>query len=261
MIEFSHRVTSGLALVLVIALCVAVFRTVQKGAPARRAAVGSVVFIFTEALVGAGLVLFELVAHNASMKRALSMSLHLTNTFLLLASLTLTAWWASGAPAVRMKNGGPARIFLLMSFAFMFVLGTSGAIAALGDTLFPSQSLVEGLRADLSPTASLLLRLRVLHPVIALATATVVIGTASVSRAMFRAVPRVRKWATVTVLIVLTQIGAGFLNVLLLAPTWMQLVHLVLADLVWISVVLLAASVMAEAAPAIEGEASAAHHV
>lgn len=261
LIEFSHRLTSGFSLVLVIALCVAVFRSVKKGAPARRAAVASVVFILSEALIGAGLVLFELVAHNASMKRALSMSLHLTNTFLLLASLTLTAWWSSGAPAIRMKNGGPARIFLLASFGLMFILGTSGAIAALGDTLFPSQSLADGLRADLSPAASLLLRLRVLHPVIALATATVVVGTASVSRAMFRSVARVRRWASLTVLIVLAQIGAGFLNVLLLAPTWMQLVHLILADLVWISVVLLAASVMAEEAPPVESEASAAHHV
>ena len=247
LIEFSHRITSGLALVFVVILAVLLFRSTPKGHPARRAAVASVFFMCTEALVGAGLVLFELVAHNASMKRALSMSLHLTNTFLLLAALTLTAWWSSGGAPIRLRNGGPVRIFLALSFVTMFLLGTSGAIAALGDTLFPSQSLAEGLRADLSPTASLLLRLRMLHPVIAFATAAVVVGTASISRVVLRSAPLVRRFSRIVVVLVAVQLCAGLLNVALLAPTWMQLVHLLLADLVWISVVLLGATVLAEA--------------
>ena len=37
------------------------------------------------------------------------------------------------------------------------------------------------------------------------------------------------------------QLGAGVINLVLLAPVWMQVVHLLLADLVWITLVLLAA--------------------
>ncbi len=254
LVEFSHRITSGLALVAVAVLAVSVFRASEKKHPARRAAVLSVVFVLAEALIGAGLVLFELVAHNASMKRALSMSLHLTNTFLLLGALTLTAWWSGGGAKIRFKNGGPTRLFLALSFVCMFVLGTSGAIAALGDTLFPSHTLAEGLRADLSPTASLLLRLRMLHPVIAFATAVVVVGTASLSRVVFRTVALVKRFSRMVIVLVACQLCAGLLNVMLLAPTWMQLVHLLLADLVWISVVLLGASVLAERGVAIAGE-------
>jgi heme A synthase len=36
------------------------------------------------------------------------------------------------------------------------------------------------------------------------------------------------------------QLVAGFVNVLLLAPVWMQIVHLLLADTLWITYVLLA---------------------
>ena len=101
LIEYSHRLTSGLALLGVVALLVWTWRACAAGHPARRGAVLSLLFIITEAAVGAGLVLFELVADNATMARAMFMAAHLVNTFLLVAALTLTAWWLSG--------GGPLR--------------------------------------------------------------------------------------------------------------------------------------------------------
>ncbi|MCB0131087.1 MAG: COX15/CtaA family protein, partial [Caldilineaceae bacterium] len=86
LIEFSHRITSGIALIAVVVLLIWALRSYPRGHRVRRGAQASMFFMFTEALVGAGLVLFEYVAHNVSIARAYWMAGHLMNTFLLLAA-------------------------------------------------------------------------------------------------------------------------------------------------------------------------------
>ena len=115
------------------------------------------------------------------------------------------------------------------------------AVAALGDTLFPASSLAEGLREDLSPTSHLFLRLRLWHPVIAVLGSGYLIWLATV---LLRRKPdlRVRQLALTLGGLVLIQIAVGLLNVALLAPVWTQLVHLLIADATWITLVLLALS-------------------
>ena len=132
-------------------------------------AVLSLVFILTEALIGAVLVRAELVAGNATMSRAVVMSIHLVNTFALMAFLTLTSWWASGESAIKFRGQG--LVIWLLGFAVIgtLILAVSGAVAALGDTLFPSESLAAALNQDMSPTAHFLIRLRLWHPFLALA--------------------------------------------------------------------------------------------
>jgi heme A synthase len=251
-IEFSHRASSGVVLVLVVAMTAWAFRAAPKGHPVRRGAVLSLVFTLTEALVGAGLVLFELVAHDASMKRALSMALHLTNTFVLLACLSLTAYWASGGPRLRVRGQGALPWLVGPTLAGVVLLGTSGAIAALGDTLFPARSLAEGLAQDLSVTAHVFLKLRVLHPLIATFVGAACVGLGLLLPSM-RPTPRVRFWARAAVTTFAVQYVAGLVNVALLAPVWMQLVHLLLADGAWISLILACGSALSE-----EGTASRA---
>ncbi len=240
-IEFSHRATSGLALLLVVALAVWVWRSFRAGHPARIGAVLSVVFILTEAAVGAGLVLFQLVADNATMARAMFMVVHLVNTFALLASLALTAHWVSGGAPLRLKVWGKRSWLFAASLLGMIAIGKSGAVAALGDTLYPPASLQAGLAADLSTTSEMLIRLRTLHPVIA-----IIIGVAIAtwtSRAPVRAEDNLAAVARKALVgLVALQFAAGLLNILLLAPVWMQLLHLALADAVWIALVLIAAS-------------------
>lgn len=245
-IEASHRATSGLAVVLVVALLVAVLRSrdVPRGHPARRGAILSTAFIFGEALIGAGLVLFELVAHDASMKRGLSMILHLGNTFFLLGALTITAWSLTPKrepiEAARSESGpGLLRFVIGLALAAILLLGASGAIAALGDTLFPATSLRGGLVQDMSPLAHAFLRLRVLHPFLALGSGALVFAAATMAR-VTRPSPRVRLFARIVTIAFATQFAAGLVNVLLLAPIPMQLVHLLLADATWIALVLLA---------------------
>lgn len=243
MIEFSHRLTSGLSLVAIAVLVVWTFRACAAGHPARIGAVLSGVLILTEAAVGAGLVLFELVADNATMARAMFVAVHLLNTFLLLGALTLTAWWlSSGVPFVP----GRRREAAIMAAACVSLLlaGASGAVAALGDTLFPSARLSDALWADLSATSHLLIRLRVLHPVLAVGAALVVI--ASASRLSRSAGPRAGWLARMVTALVIVQAGLGLLNVILLAPVWLQLTHLLVADGIWIGIVLLGATALSD---------------
>lgn len=240
-IEFTHRLTSGLALIAAIVLPVWARRVYPVGHPVRLYARLSLLLMITEALVGAGLVLFQLVAENASIGRAIAMGAHLVNTFLLLAAMARTAWHA--APPIAPPDALlPRRARLLGRFgsAGLVLVGMSGAIAALGDTLFPSGSLAEALRADLSTTSHVLIELRILHPVFAVVFGATVAGLAPwIARSVGGGRGAVRLASAIGGLVGL-QIILGVINVLLLAPVWMQIVHLLVADLLWITWVLLA---------------------
>ena len=249
LIEFSHRITSGLALISVVVLLVLVRRAFAPRHPARRGAAWTVVFMLTEAAVGAGLVLFQLVADNATMARAMFMAVHLLNTFILVAWLTLTAWWVSGGGPISTRGDGGRTFALGVATLGLLLVGVSGAVAALGNTLYPDASLVEGLAADLSPTSHVLIRLRILHPTFAVLTGVGLIFGAS-RIAQGRGVLALRM-ARLVGTIAAVQLILGAINVILLAPVWMQLVHLLVADLLWIAFVLLGATALAAEAPAV----------
>ncbi len=236
LIEFTHRATSGIDLALVAVLVMWAFRAFPRRHPVRLGAVLSAAFLMTEALIGAALVLLEHVARNASVTRAYWLSTHLINTLTLLTFLTLTAWWAAGKPAVRPR--GREAWMAGVSLAAVALLGVSGAIAALGDTLFPAASLAAGLAQDWDPSANIFLRLRGLHPLIA-AGAGVWLLFYAVTSASRR--PNVQRQAWTVAACLGAQLLAGVANLLLLAPVWMQMVHLLLADMLWISLVLLCA--------------------
>ena len=246
-IEFTHRVTSGLDLALVALLVVWAFRAFPRRHPVRLGATLSALFLITEALLGAALVLLEHVAKNASVSRAYSLSTHLVNTLTLLACLALTAWWSTervGQAVPPALPRGRAVWMAGVSLASVAVLGVSGAIAALGDTLFPASSLAAGLAQDLDPAAHIFLRLRIFHPLIAAAVGAWLLFYA-VSAASRRPDVAARAWSLVALLA--AQIVAGVVNLLLLAPVWMQIVHLLLAALLWITLVLLSAAMLAVA--------------
>jgi heme A synthase len=230
LIEFTHRAMSGLDVILVGILAIWAFRVFPSRHPVRIGATLSAIFLATEALIGAALVKLEHVAQNASIGRAYSLSGHLINTLTLLACLTLTVWW--GREGGRLSFRGRAAWLALAGVLLFVLVAMSGVIAALGDTLFPARSLAEGFRQDFSPAANIFLRLRLLHPMLAVVTG---------SWLAFYAV-LYRRWSLLS--LVVLQVGAGAVNLVLLAPIWMQLVHLLLADLVWIALVLLCASTL-----------------
>ena len=247
LIELTHRATSGIALLMVVALVVWCFRTTSTGDPLRRASLASLVLILVEAAIGAGLVLLELVGENASAARAGYMVVHLVNTFLLLGALALTLWFAAGGD--RFRRPAPAALHLWGSGLALLLVGATGAIAALGDTLFPAGSLAAGMRQDLAPGAHFLVRLRVLHPLLAVAASAYLVFLPQLVEAR-RAGRTARRLGSAVALLALAQLGIGSLNIVLLAPVWMQLVHLLMADVVWLALVLFAAAMLAAGAPA-----------
>lgn len=247
LIEFSHRITSGLALIAVVVLLAWVWRACVPGHPARRGAAWTVFFMLAEAAVGAGLVLFQLVADNATMARAMFMAVHLLNTFVLLGWLTLTAWWLSGGDAISLQVRSRPTVGVALATIGLLLVGVSGAVAALGNTLYPDASLVEGLVADLSATSHVLIRLRILHPTFAVLTAVALLfGAPRLARGRGAATTRL---ARVVAGLAAGQLVIGAVNVILLAPVWMQLIHLLVADLLWIAFVLLGARVLAIETP------------
>jgi len=233
-IEFTHRASTGLAFIGVLAMAIWAWRA-RPNEPTVRMAVASLVFIVTEALLGAGLVLFKYVGADASLGRAGYLSAHLINTMLMLGAFTLTAWYGSGHGPINWRASDSKQ--LAFALVASLAIAATGAITALSDTLYPVTSLQAGFAADFSGTAPLLLRLRVWHPVIA-----VVAG-------LYIAIVAAKLGRKVVVSLVLVQIAAGVLNLTLLAPIWMQLVHLLLADLLWIALVLFTAATLEQPAP------------
>ncbi len=238
-IEFLHRATSGIDLVLVAALAVWAFRSFPGGHPARRGATYSGVFLLIEAVLGAFLVVLEHVAKDQSAARAVWEAGHLINTLALIGGLALTAWWGAGRPGIRVQ--GRAAWIVGATLASVMLLGATGVIAALADTLFPAPSLAAGLAQDFAPAANLFLRLRGLHPVLAAGVGSwlLVFAAGSLREAATRGAARA------VIALTAAQVALGLANLALLAPVWLQILHLLAADAVWIALVLLCAGMLA----------------
>ncbi|NTU81899.1 MAG: heme A synthase [Chloroflexales bacterium] len=245
LIEFAHRLTSGLAGLLVIGMVVWAVRAYPKGHLARRGAWLSLVMIIIEGLLGAGLVLLQLVADNSSVARAVAMSIHLVNTLLLIGIITLTAWWGQGGGALRLRGQGLVGVLLWTAIVAVALLGVSGAITALGDTLFPAASLQHGIKQDLDPYSHFLIRLRIYHPILAVVTGVYLIIVGQVV-ARQRPSEATKVASALLILLFVAQLAVGVINIALLVPVTVQLIHLLMADLVWVALVLLAASAFSQ---------------
>ncbi len=257
-IEFSHRITSFLAFVAVVALLIWTFKKFAKGSPIRKTAVASFIFILTEALVGAGLVLTGNTAESLTPTRPFWMAGHLLNTFILLAFLTVTARYASGGGRLRWNLERKYIAAIVIGVVAIFIVGISGSIAALSNMLFPSGTLAEGVAKDFSATSNILLRLRLLHPITAILTSVFLIFLTGWIAKESRKEKGVVRWSNALSLLVLAQLAFGSLTLFMLAPIVMQLGHLLLADLIWISYVLMAANFMSNEWPEPDLEAAQA---
>jgi cytochrome c oxidase assembly protein subunit 15 len=228
-------VAPRIALVGVVALWLWSRASFAPGSRVRRMALTSFVLLITEALLGAGLVLFNYVDQDASVGRAFYLSLHLVNTLLLLGALVLTAWFSTGEERMPARRSS----LVMAALPIAILVSVTGAIAALGDTLFPVTTLAQGFHQDFSTAASFLLRLRVLHPIFAVLAAGYFV---TISVGVLRSKPHAlaTKLAVAVLVLALAQLSAGALNLLLLAPVSMQITHLLLADSLWIGLVLLA---------------------
>lgn len=243
-IEYTHRLTSGVALLLGVFLWVLAQKRLASGHPLRRVSLLALVFLLLEALLGAGLVLFELVAEDASAARVWVVAFHLINTFFLLASLALAVHHAGEPRPFRAGSAIPRRATAWCVFGLLLATGASGAVAALGTTLHPAPSVAQGFAQDLAPGSPALLRYRWLHLPLALVAAGAALGLLGrlAAEAPGRDGERTRRRARATGWILLLQLLVGLLTLVSLAPIPLQLLHLLVADLVWIGLVLTCAS-------------------
>ena len=241
LIEFTHRLTSGLSLFSVLGLLVWTFKGTARGHLARAAAVASVGFTVVEAILGALLVKLGLTAQSQSPLRPAYLALHLTNTLLLLAALTLTAHLLSrrkgflrGSIRLVAPFGAIAAVVVVM------IVGVTGSLAALGDTLFPASSLGQALAQDFSATSGWLVRWRWTHPTVAFLSSIFLIWI------LVRAAQRSAHWdnrglSALVLLLLAAQYVLGVLDVFMLAPLWLQVAHLLGADVLWVALVVLTA--------------------
>ena len=228
-IEFTHRTTSGVLLISVVLMYMIArkhFKTFRKDILATTG-LGSV-FLFIEALIGAVLVLFSLVEYNDSVARAIMMGIHLINTFLLIGCLAHLCYQVFGAKPKVIADIRWDTWPTLFGLG-LILMGATGSMVALGDTLFPASSLAEGLAQDLNPNSHWLIKLRVMHP--ALAVFIVISGIAGLAKAGYSG--RAGFWGMLLSFLLLTQFCVGLANWLLLAPTWIQLVHLWIAEVIF----------------------------
>jgi heme A synthase len=232
-IEFAHRATSGIALLMVAVMAWLVFRRTQHGHPARFGAVISGISIIIEALIGAVIVLAEWVANDASLARIVAVPVHLVSTFVLLAGLVLTVFWLGGGKRVLFgQQPRLARPWLLIAFG-MLLIGATGGVTALADTLFPKESFVVLGLFDTATTEHFLTRLRVVHPIVAILVGLVALRwTLNNAWSLPGATGRAARFVAG---FVIAQFLLGAANVLLLTPTWLALLHLGIADGLWIA--------------------------
>ena len=234
LVEFTHRISSGLAFLMVLGQWMLARQKFPSGHRVRIFAALALVFMVLEALIGAGLVLFDLVAFNTSIARAVVGALHLLNTFLLLASISLLAASVSQTQDSQLVVTDVRGGLLIAGLLGMLLVGMSGSITALGDTLFPSETFLLGFALDQAPDAHFLIRLRIWHPVVAVLTALLILAGIHLPSTGRTQAPSLQLGLTILVFI---QLFAGVINVLLLAPLWLQMIHLLLADLIWIGLI------------------------
>ncbi len=242
LIEFTHRWTSGLCMLLVVATVVVAVRTFPKGHRARLGAWLSLFFVILEALIGAGLVLLEYVAGDDSAPRALWMAGHLLNTYLLTGAMYLAWWWGAGDRKISFVGKGAKARFVAVAAIGLAVVSMSGAITALGDTLYPiadGTSLAD--RVTGGGLGHYLVRFRIVHPMLAVGMALVLVsGPWNYVKATQR------KYAVALASLAIVQVLFGALNIYLSAPGFMQLGHLLLALAVWLSLVRFGAEVLSD---------------
>lgn len=248
MIEFFHRIMSaldGLIVLILVIWAVQIWRKDKTQSAVMKMAIGSFVFVLVEGLIGAGLVLTGNTAGSYSESRPLWAMGHLISTFILLIFMSLTAWYASGGKVFSFKVSSKTLLLLTIGVLGILLVGMSGSLAALSNMLFPSQSLGEGIAKDFSETSHFLLRLRISHPILSIATSVYLFFLSMWITKKSEDV-WTKKFAGYLALLILIQVVFGGLTLVMLAPIVMQVGHLVLADLIWICFILMWASFLAE---------------
>ncbi|MCB0390860.1 MAG: COX15/CtaA family protein [Bdellovibrionales bacterium] len=236
-IEYGHRLTSGIYGILILFLVITAFASFPKKHFVRKIAVASGVLTITEALLGARLVLAGLVGANASIERAVTMSIHLINSLFLVAVLVLLYDWSKERIYKVKFSEFKAKTISFSAVITFLVIGTSGTIAALSTTLFPAESLLSGVLADFSKSSHFLVRVRITHPLSATFLGVVLITLTYL--AYIKSKDECLKFRTTVLMgLIPAGIGIGYSTLFLLSPLFLKLLHLSWAYFIWTGLIL-----------------------
>ena len=224
LIEFSHRSVSGVLLIITFIIFVKSFKdevpTLQK-----KIIWSLTFFVLLEALIGAVIVIYEWVGMNSSAPRIIAVPLHLVNTFGLLGAYTLLVHLTRNSKTT--LNNFFDRGFKIGLFLFL-LSGATGSIAALADVIFPSESFITGLAADFDTNSEVLTRLRILHPIVASALSLYLYSEANRLQNEYQVITKNIK------LLILLGVLLGISNVISNIILPLSILHLLMADLLWI---------------------------
>ena len=227
-IEFSHRLLSLVVLVLGAWLLVRARRVRAENPGLASFATASFVFLVIEALIGGATVLLGLTGDNTTVARGVWVASHLVNSLLLIGALAATvAYTRPGRPAwpLRIGRQGAVSTLWIVGLIGMLILSFTGGIAAMGNTIFPAESLAEGLRMDFDQNSHPLIRLRMLHPLIAVSVGVYLFVSLAFAWHL-KPVPQAKRVAQALLGVYVLQMVIGVANLAFLAPIALQLLHL-----------------------------------
>ena len=223
-IEFSHRSISGVLLIVTLLLFV---KSKDPDTPLLHKKIINYLtfFVLLEAAIGAVIVIYEWVGLNSSLPRIIAVPLHLVNTFALLGFYTLIFYLLRESEN-KLSNFFDKRIKI--AFVLFFLTGATGSITALADVLFPSASFVEGFIEDFDSTSEVLTRLRILHPFVSTILSIFLFSESNRFKKEFAIDTSIIK------VLVIVGVILGVLNVVSNIILPLSILHLLLADLLWI---------------------------
>ena len=223
LIELTHRLSTGVYGVLVILLVIWTFKLFPITHAVRKIALFVLSLTILEALIGAKLVLFGLVGENTGIYRIIVMSLHQVTSVLLTGSIAKAYYVTTLAPENKINS---PYLISILKIMFLLIIATGG-VAALSNTVFPSSSILEGLMTDLNPTSHILLKLRIIHPVLAL------LLTFTMIFILLRLYKDDPKYVVRLSTCIIVGVTIGIITLVTLSPVYMKLIHLTVAHIIW----------------------------
>ena len=208
-IEYFHRLMTGAYGLIVIYI----FFKLKNHARelVKKLNVALLILMITEALIGALLVKLSLVTVDDSYMRLVFMIAHQLNSFLL-----------TGVTYLLFKAINPEFDFKFSKKLLLFLaVSVSGAIAALSVTLFPTISLLQGIMDDFSHESHIFIKLRIVHPVLAV---TIMSGFM---------IWLFMKNQTRFAMEILFAMFIGVITLVTLSPVALKIAHLGLAHVLW----------------------------
>lgn len=229
-IEWIHRATSGLFGIIVLLLVIWSFLKFSFRHPVFKSALCVLFFTISEALIGARLVLAGLTGSNDSLARMLTMNLHLLNSLLLTSSLFI-CWRLSLGKSFSLSGFFKEKKYTIMFICAFFLIAFFGSLSSLSSSLFPSSSLWEGVFLDFDSRSHWLIRLRLLHPLLAL-----ILGSGFLLHYFSQEIKSHPQ--QILIFCLCLTLVSGLMNLLLLSPVFLKLTHLLVVYLLSMSFIL-----------------------